>query len=151
MEKDTKKKLFALCKENIQNRISELQEDLQDLKDAGTESTKSSAGDKYETEAAMLHLENEKVGQQLMDAIRLRSALDKIPIEAKHDVVKAGSLIKTNEGNFFISVFLGKFDVEGEIFMTISLSSPLGKVLEGARVGDKVQFRDKVYQIQEIF
>jgi transcription elongation GreA/GreB family factor len=151
MNAEIKKNLFAQCKESLQVKIEDLRNELEDLKEAGSESTKSSAGDKYETEVAMLHLEKEKFDQQLEEAIRLRTILDSISLSANHNQVKGGSVIKTNDGNFFIAIFLGKFEVANETYLTISLASPLGKAFDGAKLGDKIQFRDREYVIQELF
>lgn len=151
MEVNIKKELYTLCKESLQSKIDRLQDDMKDLKDAGSEVTKSSAGDKYETETAMIHLEREKFGNQLAEAYRLQSVLENISMDAKLDRVQTGSVVKTNAGNFFISIFLGKFEVESEMYFAISLGAPIGKALEGAKLGDVVSFRNKDYVIQELF
>ncbi len=150
MDQEIKKKLFSLCQETVRLKIEDLQSSLKDLEEAGSESTKSSAGDKYETETAMLHLEREKFEQQLTDALRLRSALENIPRHINHQKVQPGSVVKTNHGNFFISIFAGKLEVDGESYFAISLASPIGKALEAASIGDVVEFRDKKYVVEDL-
>lgn len=147
MTLDIKQQLYTLCQQAADEKISQLQQLLKDLKDAGSDSTKSSMGDKYETTTAMLHLDQEKYGQRLNEALQLRSSLDKINPQIENTTVQAGSLVKTSMGNFFIAIFAGKLESEGQSYFAISLASPIGKAMEGAKAGESILFRDKKVNI----
>jgi len=53
-------------------------------------------------------------------------------------------LVKTNKGLFFFSVGLGKIEVGNESVFCLTVTTPLGRVLEGKKVGDVVEFNGKI-------
>ena len=63
--------------------------------------TKSSAGDKYETGRAMVQIELEKNQAQYNKFLKLKNELKQIdPIVIKSKI-EYGSIVVTNNGNFF--------------------------------------------------
>ena len=79
--------------------------------------TKSSAGDKFETSRAMMQAEEERSKVQLVKAVNLKNDLTQIDINRVSDRVILGSLVFTNQGNYFLSIGLGKILVDGATFM----------------------------------
>lgn len=75
---------------------------------AANEETKSSAGDKYETGRAMMQLEIEKQSVQLAEAMKLKHVLSQINPEKTTETIQSGSLVFTDQGNFYISISAGK-------------------------------------------
>ena len=117
--------------EIVDGKILQLQQTLADLKESGTNETKSTAGDKHETALAMLQIEQANKRAQLQDAIEQRAALTNIHTENKTTKVWNGSLVKTDKGFFYISVALGKLSIDGKSITAISPQSPLGALLIG--------------------
>lgn len=66
-------------------------------------STKSSPGDNYETFRAMIHLDQEKLSNQLLEENKSLRILSQINI-VEHSSVKLGSLIKTDHTICYISI-----------------------------------------------
>jgi transcription elongation GreA/GreB family factor len=66
------------------------------------------------------------------------------------DVVQPGCLVRTNQGNFYISISAGQLKVNDESFFAISTASPIGTKLLGLKVKDTFNFNNKVYEIQRI-
>jgi len=110
-------------------RVSDLKAIIQEAQNAANNETKSSAGDKHETGRAMAQLETEKLNTQLGEALKLTETLSKINPEQVHQIIGLGSLVYTNNGNFFIGASLGKIEFKGEIYFAISAVSPIGKLL----------------------
>ncbi|WP_258102590.1 3-oxoacyl-ACP synthase [Marinoscillum sp. MHG1-6] len=133
--------LMKRCEEILNERIDKAKQEIQSYSEQSGEETKSSAGDKYETTRAMLNLEKEKIAMQLDESLKLKRALDQL---------KGGKLLKTNKGNFFISVGIGSFSLEGENYFAISPVAPIGKLLSTAKVGDSVAFGPNTYQVLEV-
>ena len=104
---------------------------MEDAQESANSDTKSSAGDKHETSRAMAMLEKDKAAGQLNEASKLKQLLSRINPEKSDSEVGLGSLIKTNNGWFYISVGLGKVSVVNETVFCLSLASPLGKVIVG--------------------
>jgi hypothetical protein len=124
-----KKKLFAHCIAYIQQRIGNAQEAIETAQAAANEETKSSAGDKYETGRSMMQLEMEKNSIQLEQSIKLRNVLDQIKIDRKLDSAHPGSLVITDQSNFFIAISVGQIVLDGTTFLIISQDSPIGAKL----------------------
>ena len=61
-----KEKLFFHCKNYLQKRKNLLEQRKNELQLALTSENKSSAGDKHETGRAMIQIEREKLGNQLL-------------------------------------------------------------------------------------
>ena len=72
MNQQLKKKLYMACECYLQLRFDALKERLDDINESLASETKSSAGDKYETGRAMLHLEKEKQIQININSINGR-------------------------------------------------------------------------------
>ena len=79
MEKSTLKKLLhEKCEEYIAKRIATAQNAMDEAQRAANEETKSSAGDKFETGRAMMHLEKQKNAFQLGEALKVQQQLSKV-------------------------------------------------------------------------
>lgn len=112
--------------------------------------TKSSVGDKYETARAMADIEIQKNENQLNQLLKQRNELLKIDGLNKHDKAAYGSLIITSESNYFISVGLGKVYLKNELFMAISMASPIGNILKDKQPGDTFRFNGTDIKIEHI-
>ena len=134
----------------INSKILMLQQTLADLKESGSNETKSTAGDKHETALAMLQIEQANTRAQLHDAQEQRSGLIAIKPDIITKKVLPGSYVKTNKGNFYISVALGKLVIDGETVMAISPQSPLGAKLMGRSVHDTVTINTHTYLVESI-
>ena len=110
---------------------------------------KSSAGDKHETGIAMAHLEQEKMGKQLQLVESMLSTVNKlIPLTTLK--VQPGHLIRTTAGWYFLSVGLGKIEVNEETIYCLSSQSPIGQLLLGKQANDPIHWQDKSITILEI-
>lgn len=145
-----KEKVYSHYLKTINDKIQLLQYTLSDLKESGSNETKSTAGDKHETALAMLQIEQENKRTQLSDALTQKAALEKInPIVAALRII-SGSLVKTNRGFFFISIALGKALIDGISVIAISPQSPLGMQLMGLSTGDVTEINNNHYVIESI-
>ena len=117
----------------MNDKIGLLQKDLADLKESGTNETKSTGGDKHETALAMLQIEQANKREQLNLAMAQKVVVEKINPTIVPAIVVIGSLVSTDQGHFFMSAALGKAVIEGKIFTALSPQSPLGKQLLGLK------------------
>ena len=79
------------------------------------------------------------------------NVLNSIKTDVIHNHIELGSVVYTKDLNFFISVSIGKFSVDGIDFMGISTKAPIYKVMEGKKKGDTFSFNDATYSIDELF
>lgn len=134
----------------LDTRIETANRDIELAKESRDNETKSTAGDKYETGRAMVQFELEKNSLQLNKAIQLKNELSQIDVHKKFNKAVFGSVVLTNRGNYFISVGLGKINIDNQTFYAISLASPFGKVLFNKMVGNEVSFQGKNFVITKI-
>ena len=134
----------------INSKILMLQQTLADLKESGSNEPKSTAGDKHETALAMLQIEQANTRAQLHEALEQRLALVNINPGIITAKILPGSYVKTNKGNFYISVALGKLVIDGETVMAISPQSPLGAKLMGSCVNESVTINAHTYLVESI-
>ena len=127
-----------------------LQNILTDLKESGSNETKSTAGDKHETALAMLQIEQANTRGQLQEALTQKAALEKINPALSASIVLNGSLVKTNRGYLFVSIALGKTVIENITVIALSPQSPLGQKLMGLKVGDVAVINAMYYTIEDI-
>lgn len=147
MKNSLKEKLFLLCLEYVNQRISNAQDAIDVAKESANDDSKSSAGDKHETGRAMAQLEQEKSGYQLKEANELKSYLEKTNINSSSTSVQPGSVVLTDKGNFFISIPVGKLIADNETYYAISLSSPIGMKIKNLTKGAEFELNGNVYKI----
>lgn len=145
-----KEELIKKCHQFVNNRLQNIEETISSNQTALQSETKSSAGDKHETGRAMLQLEMEKAGQQLANIQQMKETLAKIDVLKKSTNAHLGSLIKTNTGNYFLSVSAGQLKVDNELYFAVSVSSPIGKLLLGKSVNEQVMFNSKNIKLLSI-
>ena len=138
--------LYSLVGEKVNSATSAI--------DSTTESkntaTKSTAGDKHETGRAMMERELALSNSQLHKAQFLKNELSKISLELDFTSVDLGALVVTNQGHYFISIGLGKVNIQGDDFYAISGGSPLGIALMGMQKGQKINFQGRNIEIIDV-
>ena len=112
---------------------------------------KSSAGDKFEISRALIQTEYDKIHNQLLIFKNQLRAIKSISLTDKKKKVGVGSFIKTNKSFYFISIGLGKQIIDNNAINIISLSSPIGKLLNNKKKGDKIVFNNKEELIENIY
>ena len=145
-----KQKIYNHYQQLINDKVKSLQNILADLKESGTNETKSTAGDKHETALAMLQIEQANVRSQLKEVLEQKSTLEKINPALSPASIVNGSLVKTNRGYLFMSVALGKAVVDGTTVIALSQQSPLGKLLMGLKEGGSTVINSNSYVIESI-
>lgn len=150
MNISTKEQLYKICEAYLQKRLDAIEDRLQDISDSMGAETKSSVGDKYETGRAMLHLEKDKQMRQLATLVESKKLLSAVNPSVQLSKVERGALVKTNQGSFFISISAGKLLLDGNTYFSISLASPIGKLLFQKSEGEGFEFRGNKYIIESV-
>jgi hypothetical protein len=145
-----KQKIHAQCLEYVQTRIQAAQDAIFGAQQSANEETKSSAGDKYETGRAMAQLEIEKSTIQLVEAMKLKQALAKISPDQSAPTVQVGSLVITDQGNFYVAISMGQLKLESGLYFVVSPASPIAKQMLGLNVQSSFSFQGKNFTVQQI-
>jgi transcription elongation GreA/GreB family factor len=145
-----KEKILATCLQLVTEKLKNLKIAMSDLRESAAQDSKSSMGDKYETSQAMIHLEQENLMSQYNEVIRTHGILSQIKSDNVSEFGAVGALIETDNGNFYISIGLGKIDVDGYSAFAIAPISPIGSAFLGKTVGDKIDLNGRSYSITKI-
>lgn len=142
--------LLGILNASINQKIEEMNQTITDTRESLASDTKSSAGDKFETGPEMIQLEINKNQAQLEKVLLLKKSLSKIDEKTTMDKVGFGSVVVTNQGNYFISAAIGKIEFEKINYYALSIGSPIGQALLGKQVDDEVSFQNRIYKIEAI-
>lgn len=133
----------------INQKLNDLRTRMKELQEAANSDSKSSMGDKYETGRAMVHLEQENLASQqsqLELQLKVLSQMSTI----KHKTAQLGSLVKTNQGIFFLSIGLGNQSINNISIFYIAPTSPIGQKLIGLKKGDLVDFNGRQFKVVNV-
>ena len=145
-----KQKIYNYFLQALQEKIRRLQTVLIELKEIGSNETKSTAGDKHETALAMLQIEQANIHSQLNDLFEKKAVMKKINPDVISTTVINGSLVSTNRGYLFLSIASGKAIIEGVSVTALSSRSPLGARLMGLSTGGRAEVQNTAYIIESI-
>jgi hypothetical protein len=148
-----KTEIYEAVVKVIQERGAEMQVAWNELMESNKQEGKSSAGDKHETAAAQVHLELEKMGKQMQEHNRRVEEVERFhPLKiSSPSEVRAGSLVQTNTGWFYVITSLGKLTTPSGDCFVISAASPIGQALLGKKVGEAFRWNLQEGKILSIF
>ncbi len=147
---EIKFELQQQCSDLISTRLDSIQKTINDLETSLKDETKCTSGDKHHTGRAMLQIEREKAGNQLREIEKVMRLLDKVDVENSSEVVRLGSIVETNQANFFISISVGRIEINNTIYLGVAPNSPIGQNLLGKKKGERFNFNSKVYKILQV-
>ncbi len=143
MGEETFKEIVCRSLTNIlEDRYQSMKANWDILLESNQQEGKSSAGDKHETGAAMIHLEMEQLGKQLEELKRhveevVRWGPENVIVDQR---VVMGSLVETTSGLYYMITGYGKLEVEGSEVYVIGPASPMGEVLMGKIAGERFEW-----------
>lgn len=131
----------------------ELKQEILDLQSSLQQETKSSMGDKYETQREMIQQEITRNQEQLATLENQIMVSELIP---NLHTIQNGNILELALNKqkilIFIGVSIGNIKLENDtLIKTISLDSPLGKLLIGKQKGDKITLNNNQYLIQDCY
>ena len=142
-----KNKILAQIDLRLNQKLKDLNVMMFDLNEASNNETKSTVGDKHETSKAMMHLEQEKLGNQVKEIEFQLKEFNAVNFDTHSNKVVVGSLVETNLGYFFIATAIGKIQIDNESVFAISNKSPLGSKFLGLTSKDSIEFNNLNYTI----
>ena len=136
-----KKEVCQSILETLEQKIKTVKQSVSFIQEARNNETKSSAGDKFETHRAMMHLQMETFIKRKEVAEDLYSILQRIAsAKVLNQQIGLGSLVELERGWYYISVSAPKFIYQNLQYTVISREAPFYKQLQGKEVGDFVEW-----------
>jgi transcription elongation GreA/GreB family factor len=144
-----KNELLQACLDHVNKRISSYKSEIETIKES-IESNDKSSDEDDDSGNGKLFNDLEKNAQHLNDASKTLDTLKLINPKISNDNVVLGSLVSTDKGDFFISISVGKIDIESKSYFAISLHSPIGMLLKNKTVNETITFNGNTYTIKAI-
>lgn len=148
--KEIKIALHQRCDFILTQKVELIKSRLASIQESKNKETKSSAGDKFETGRAMMQIEEDKCNAQLATILTSFAALKEVDLDVKRDTVSNGSLVITDRANYFISIGVGKIELDGTIYYCLSKEAPIGRLFLGKVEGDSITFNNNKITIKSI-
>ncbi|MFT7589843.1 MAG: transcription elongation GreA/GreB family factor [Limisphaerales bacterium] len=146
-----KVEIYAFCLNFLDQKIADLKSQIDQVNEAASGETKSSAGDKHETARAMMHIERDNLSRQLLENMKLKTELGLVKPEVACAQISMGALVDTNNGVFFLATSIGKVELKGESCYVLSKDSPIAKAMWAKQADDEVDFRAIKYKIKAVY
>ncbi|GGG48128.1 transcription elongation factor [Bizionia arctica] len=144
-----KEQLLQACYGYVNKRIASYKGEIETIKESIDSNDKSNnEGD--DSGSGKLFNDLELNAQYLNDANKMLDTLKMINSKTVNTDVVLGSLVKTTSNNFFMSISMGKIDIEDVTYFGISLNAPIGQLLKNKVVGDAITFNENTFTITEI-
>ena len=148
---DFKQQLKDACITVMHERIKNIEQAIADAQEAAAGEEKSSAGDKYETQRAMAHLNSEMNTRQLNSARVELEALLPLNTGTLHTQVTTGAVVVCKQQVYFVALGLGRTVINGEKITLLSPQSPLAVLLHGNKPGHTFVINEAAEEIVEVF
>ena len=146
-----KEELFNKCLDKVNERIENIEQQQDTIRDRNTEADFNPDFDQYGNKGEMLS-EFEKNMVFLDRARKMKETLANLDRNHRSEVVRPGSVVETKNKYYFVSVPLGEISMEsGSQVYAISSDAPIYKEFEGKKEGDTFQFHGETVEIVNIY
>lgn len=146
----TKIKLLEHCKSLVEQNIQELKDTIKDYQSAANNETKSTAGDKHDVARSMAQIEVEKLSRQLALGMQDLANLNNINTKIVYTKINTGALVTTSKLKMFLSIGLGRIEMDGEDYFCLSESAPIALKIMGKMKGDSYEMNGVVNEIIKV-
>ena len=146
---DLKKRLLEVCIARQQKTAAELQHEVDETLRLSNEY--GAPKDRYDPYRTKLMNQNNLYAQQLKQANTLLVTLQKIQTDKEIKVVEFGAVVITSKQKIFVSVGMGKVELDGDIYDAVSPQVPIFQAMRGKKAGDTFTFNGQVFEILDVF
>ncbi len=148
-----KQHLLSHCEQLVEDKLQKIKQSVADIVESLESETKSTAGDKHETDRAMMDIEREQLGARLDVAEKQQQILKSIrQRDVKHSkTIHIGSLVNSNKAVYYIAVSLGTITLEGQQVYVISKESPIGLLLMNKTEKDIIEFNGEQITVKKVY
>ncbi len=148
---EVKQRLLSECL-RIQNiQIQTAKSAMDEAQQSANEHQGVGIEDKFESFRESCQIQRDMFAKQLDEAIIGLTILKRIVAIKQNKVITFGSVVHTDQQKYFISASIGEINLNGEKYFAISTMSPIFKAMADKASGEAFTFRDKVYQVENVF
>ena len=144
-----KQQLLQICNQHVAQRITDYTNEIELIKES-IESNDKGGSEGDDSGNGKLLNDLEKNMDFLNDARKTQEYLKQVRANLLTTTAALGSLVKTDSLQFFMSISVGKIDIEDQVYYAISLQSPIGQLLQQKSTGDTFEFNGTKYTITDV-
>jgi len=144
-----KKQLIEACEKIQKERIDSIKSAMDEAQQSANEY--GGPKDRYDSFRMQQLNKKDMFGNQLQKANTEFIALEKINKLKVTKRVEFGAVVMTEEQKLFISISLGKVEMNNDIYFAISPNVPLFEAMKGLKKNDTFTFRGKTSKIIDVF
>jgi len=144
-----KHKLIETCEKLQRDKIASLQNAMDEAQQAANEY--GGPKDRYDSFRMQQLNKKDMFGSQLQKANSEFIALEKIKELINIKKVEYGAVVITEEQKLFISISLGKVELDHDVYFVISPNVPIFEAMKGLKKNDSFTFRGKTTKIIDVF
>jgi transcription elongation GreA/GreB family factor len=142
--------LYNQCVEKLQTQLDEMQAAIDKVQESIEGEQSSTAGNKFETARAMGHEELDRLNRQFFNLNNEMNILNQINASKSCNSVQLGALVETNKKMLYLSVALGKIELNKQVVFAVSVKSPIGHAIIGKMPHDKIRIGKNTEKIISI-
>ena len=146
-----KTELYNQCIEKLQTQIDDLQAAIDKVQESIEGEQSSTAGNKFETARAMGHEELDRLNRQFFNLNNEMNILNQINASKSCDSVQLGALVETDKKMLYLSVALGKIELNKQVVFAVSVKSPIGQAIIGKMTNDEIIISNNKEKIISIY
>ncbi len=146
-----KNQLKGKALEILHDRIDHAFTAMNAAQNSANEEDKSSVGDKYETGRAMAQNDRDIYARQLESGQKELSFVMSVDVNLFCKKVDLGAFVQTDTEKYFFLTGLGMVEFSNDKVFFLSITSPVGKLFQGKKAGEKFTFNKKEIFIKEVF
>lgn len=146
---DFRAKIINTCIDLLNQHIKDTTEVIKDIEQSVQDY--GPPKDRYDSFKTQLSRRRELLSEQIQKAweeIEVFKMIDPAKTETEAGF---GAMVITSKQQLFISVGMGKFEIDGKVWHAVSPSVPICEALSGLKIGDSFQFRDEKITITDVF
>ncbi|MBD3862004.1 GreA/GreB family elongation factor [Olleya marilimosa] len=144
-----KQQLLQICNEHVEKRIADYKNEIDLIKESIESNDKGSSDDDDSGNGKLLNDLEKNMGY-LNEARKTQDYLKLVKANLLSTSAALGSLVKTDSLHFFISISVGKIEIDNQDYYAISLQSPIGQLLKQKSAGDTFEFNGTKYTVTEV-
>ena len=145
-----KSEFLSFLNEKIEYKIRKANEYLESIQESIRSETKSTAGDKHDTNRELMQQERNKAAQNVSHQLLAQKTIMELRKSKSSKQIGFGSLIQTNRSFIYIGLSIGKVAYKDQNVLCVSPVSPLARAFESKTENQEVDFNEVLYFIEKV-
>jgi len=150
-QEQLKQKLLAECIKMQKAVVENAKRTMTDFQISAVEGDDGNEEKLYNSYREEMQNQRDMFARHYELALEELGLLNKVLLSTEYKEASFGTVVRTEDQSFFISISLGAVQVDGKTYFAISPVKPIFKAFTGKKAGEFFNFREKQVKILEVF